>query len=545
MTNVSADTRLAPGTENLAGRPLDIPVRTMLKRRAAAVARRRPDWTLIASPAVTLAVMLWGVSASPYWGDEADTVSAVSRSLPQLIRLLGHIDAVHGFYYLLLWPVARIAGTGEFAMRLPSAVAMAAAAAGVTAIARRLASRRAGLCAGLLFAALPTVSIQAHDARPYAMITAAAVLASYLLVRTAQDPRPPLFIAYALSLVLVGYVQMFGLLLIPAHAVTLIGMRRRPTAGSGQRGDVPSTRLGRGWLVAVAVAGVAVAPVAILGWAQRAQIAWIPRPGWNDARDLVNTLIANSAAAAVVIGLLGALGAVRCGALARPRAWVRPRASARPQATGRRAGTSGRPRDRVDGPDRSLAWLAWPWLVLPPVMLLAASAITPVYFSRYVTYCLPAVALLAGAGLAALRWPVRVVILALVVALVVPEQFAMRVPGGGVRAVAEFLSAHQRPGDAIIYPEPSIPPWYLAYPDGLGQLRDISLDQTPGARGTLNAGVVPWPLLERRERSVRRIWVVPVLGGRDPAAYLAPGFRLAHEWKLDGYQIVLLYTKSG
>jgi hypothetical protein len=38
---------------------------------------------------------------------------------------------------------------------------------------------------------------------------------------------------------------------------------------------------------------------------------------------------------------------------------------------------------------------------------------------------------------------------------------------------------------------------------------------------------------------------VPVLGGRDPAAYLAPGFRLAREWKLDGYQIVLLYAKSG
>ncbi len=515
VTGESPGARLAPGTENLAARLpdtlQDIPARAGLNRWTEVAARRRLDWTLIASPVVTLAVMLWGVIARPYWGDEADTVSAVSRSLPQLIRLLHHIDAVHGLYYLLLWPVARIAGTGEFAMRVPSAVAMAAAAAGVTAIARRLASRQAGLCAGLLFAALPTVSIQAHDARPYAMITAVAVLASYLLVRTAQDPRLRLLIAYALSLVLVGYVQLFGLLLVPAHAVTLIGLRRRRgTAEDGQLADAARAPLGRRWLIAIAVAGVAVAPVAILGWAQRAQIAWIPRPGWNDAGDLVNTLIAGSAAAAVLIGLLGALGGTRPG-----------------------------------GRDRGLAWLALPWLVLPPAMLLAASVIMPVYFSRYVTYCVPAMALLAGAGLAALRWPVRVAALALVVVLVTPEQWAMRVPGGGIAAVAQFLAVHQRRGDAIIYPEPSIPPWYLAFPDGLGQLRDLSLAQTPGAAGRLDANTVPWPVLELRERSVRRIWVVPVLGGRDPAGYLAPGFRLSREWKLDGYQIVLLYTKSG
>src|SRR5260370_24218202 len=122
--------------------------------------------------------MLWGLGPRPCGGDEADSVRAGWRSLPQLIRLLRHIDVVHGLYYLLLWPVVRVAGPSEFATRLPSALAMAAAAAGVTAIARRLASRRAGLWAGLLFAALPTVSNQGHDARPYAVVTAAASLAS-------------------------------------------------------------------------------------------------------------------------------------------------------------------------------------------------------------------------------------------------------------------------------------------------------------------------------------------------------------------------------
>jgi mannosyltransferase len=498
------------------------------KGAVAAAFRHLPDAAMVVSPAVALAVMLWGLSARPYWGDEADTVSAVSRSVPQLLELLGHIDAVHGFYYLLLWPVARIAGTGEFATRLPSAVAMAAAAAGVTAIGRRLASRQAGLCAGLVFAVLPTVTVQGHDARPYAMVTAAAVLASYLLVRIARDPRPRWFAVYGLSLVLVGYAQLFGLLLVPAHAVTLIGLSRRARReADGRPGGVPPTLLLRRWLVTVAAAAVAVAPVTLLGWAQRAQIAWIPAPGWSDASDLVSTLTGGSAWAEIVIALLAVLGGICAGAA--PPAGLRRLVSARARTTA--------------AAGRDLTWLAVPWLVLPPLILIAASLLKPVYFGRYLTYCLPAVALLAGAGLAAMRWPKWLGVLALVVALVAPTQLAMRVQGGGMQLVAQFLSAHRRPGDAIVYPASLVPPWYLAYPDGFGQLRDLSMAETPAAAGRLFGDTVPLPVLEQREESVRRIWIVP-LPGQNPAAYLAPGFRLAHEWNLPGQQ-VLLYTRTG
>src|SRR4029078_4588494 len=74
---------------------------------------RRPDGALLLPPAAALASMLWGLTGPSYWRAEADTVSAVARSLPQLIRMLGHVDAVHGLYYLLLWPVAQARGTGE------------------------------------------------------------------------------------------------------------------------------------------------------------------------------------------------------------------------------------------------------------------------------------------------------------------------------------------------------------------------------------------------------------------------------------------------
>ncbi len=476
----------------------------------------------MAGPAVTFAVVLWRAGAPTYWGDEMDTVSAVSRTVPQLIRLLGHVDAVHGLYYLLLWPVVRIAGTGQLATRIPSALAMAAAAAGITAIACRLASRRAGLCAALIFAALPTVTAQGHDARPYAAVTAAAVLASYLLLRAQQDPRPALFAAYGLALVLTGYIQLFGLLLVPAHAITLVGLERRRRLEPRDSLALPPVAVVRRWLITVAAAGLVVTPLAYIGWEQRAQIAWIPRPGWHDGWELVATLTAGSAAAAVVIAALTAVGGILGGAAA-----VLP---------GRGALAAAR------GPDRRLACLAAPWLVLPPVVLVAASELKPVYNSRYITFCLPAVALLAGAGLASLRVPARAAALVLVAALVAPTQLAYRTPGGGMEAVAQFLGAHEHPGDAIVYPEPSIPPWYLAYPAAFSRLRDLSLSQTPAAAGRLYADTVPLRVLFQRELTVDRIWMLP--GRWNPASFLAPGFRLTHEWNVDG-QLVLLYSRPG
>ena len=67
------------------------------------------------------------------WFDEGATISAAaSRTLPELWRLLGHIDAVHGAYYLLMHGWFALFPPTEFWSRLPSALAVGAAAAGVT-----------------------------------------------------------------------------------------------------------------------------------------------------------------------------------------------------------------------------------------------------------------------------------------------------------------------------------------------------------------------------------------------------------------------------
>ena len=482
------------------------------ERGATAPGRRAaPDWTVIAPAAVTLAVMLWGITAPAYWGDEADTVSAESRSLPQLVRLLGHVDAVHGLYYLLMWPVVRVAGPGEFATRLPSAVAMAAAAAGIAAIGRRLASRRIGLCAGLVFAAMPVIGEQGHNARPYATVTAAAVAASWLLVRAAGDPRWRWFAAYGGMLAVLGYLELDALLLVGAHAVALRQLAQA---------DDPQARRGtsRRWAAAAFGAALAVAPLVVFGWAQRGQISWIHRPGWADARAMLASLGGGPPSLAAALWALAAIGCATSLAAAR----------------GRRGAGGWR-----------LARLALPWLALPPAAMLAISQAMPVYNFRYVEFCVPALALLAGLGLAALGRVWRAGAAVLLVVLAVPAQLAMRVPGTGLRQAASILAAAGRPGDAIVYPGTDIPPWYLAYPAGFARLDNIGMARSPAVSGRLYGVSVPLDLLKQREQHARRIWVVEMESWQDPARYLSSGFRLRHAWQLDhGRLRIWLYQRE-
>lgn len=184
---------------------------------------------------------------------------------------MGQQDAVHGAYYVLMWAVVRLGGSGELATRLPSALAMAAAAGVVAMLGRRLVSPRAGLAAGLVFAAMPPVGWFGQDARPFAIETALACVTSYLFIRMADAEggrRRRLLGGYAAALLLMGLANLFGLLLIAGHGVTLAVGHRRPGPGPG-----------RPWLAAVTGVSLVMLPFGLLDWTERRQIAWLQAAG--------------------------------------------------------------------------------------------------------------------------------------------------------------------------------------------------------------------------------------------------------------------------
>jgi mannosyltransferase len=512
-----------------------------------------PLWMRAVPPAATLALMLWRITTPSYWRDEGATLEAVRRPFGALIRMLGHTDAVHGAYYMIIWVVVRLGGSGEFSTRLPSALAMAAAAAGVAGIGRRLVSPRAGLFAGLVFAALPEISWYGQDARSFAMVTALATTASYLLVRVlgAGGSRRGWLSAYGLALTCLGLVNIFGLTLIPAHGLTVALSLRRAKAGrpggsrlgvsgpggsgpdgsppggpgpgvsrpgvSGPDGSRAARTLVSGWLAAAGLATAVASPLFVLAWQQRAAEKWLKTPGRGTLADL-RDLVGPSALVSVILLIIG------CGILL--------------SAVGRRG------RIRAGWP-AALPALCLPWLLLPPAVLLAGSLIQPVYTLRYVLFIVPAVALLAGPALAVLGRVAGTIALALVLLIAVPAQLAARRPGAhgdNIRMADTIVAAARRPGDAVLYASTGARNMAAAYPDGLAALRNIALDRAPIPSGTLAGTYLPAPAVRRRLAGVRRVWVVEVSREAGPQRLpLLQGlrFRIVRKWHVSDIWLML------
>ena len=89
-------------------------------------------------------------------------------------------------------------------------------------------------------------------------------------------------------------------------------------------------------------------------------------------------------------------------------------------------------------------------MLVPPALLLGASVISPIYTSRYVLMCIPALALLGGMAIVALGRVAGPVALVLVVLAGLTTQVTQRQPYGhydNVRALDQIVAANARPGD--------------------------------------------------------------------------------------------------
>src|SRR5207247_125905 len=149
-------------------------------RSAILHARLRRQWPRLAADyraAAVAAAMLvlgwWGIARGNSMGnDEVATRWAALLPLRELAHLLSNVDAVHGLYYLLMHGWAAV-GSSPVALRIPSVIAMTAAAVLTVIIGRRLTgSAWAGLFAGLITVLTPRTPFSAQTARSYAMVVA-------------------------------------------------------------------------------------------------------------------------------------------------------------------------------------------------------------------------------------------------------------------------------------------------------------------------------------------------------------------------------------
>jgi mannosyltransferase len=529
----------------------------------AGIRRRRRGWLIVAVPAaVSFVLGGYQIGGPSLWRDEAYTKDAIARPFGQIFTLLGHQDAVHGAYYLLMHVVAAVLGTSATVLRFPSLCAMVIATGFVVATSRRAAALAlapdtgrngreldvpalTGLFSGLLFATAPYMTYYAQMARSYAIETMFAVIASYLLLRAWPDGRWRWWLGYAAAVALTGLFNIFGLLIVAAHGVTLLLTDARGQTAPGRRiGRIPLR-----WLAACGAAVIVLGPLIGLASRQQVQIAWLNRPTLN-AMERLLTNLAGSRPLIVPFALLAAGGLLA--------AWL---------------ADHWRPLNP--------AAIALPWLVVPPFVLVTVSFVKPVYYVRYIEFCLPALAILAGAGLTGLirlaavtplrrwrlgslrlgglglAWLPAVLAVAVLAALLAGPQQAIRQTAArpdNLRLASAIVAAHEQPGDVVFYIPATMHVLGTGYPAPFGRLRDIALNKSAIASGTLTGTEITSPArLKSRftASSAERVWVVtgasnykfPALStpmDKEKMALVAgAGLHILHRWQAGEVMLTL------
>lgn len=446
---------------------------------------------------LAFAVSFAGSWIPSFWGDEAASIMSAERSFPSLFSMLWHVDAVHGSYYVLLHAWIDLFGTSPLSVRLPSAIGVGLAAAGTVVLAEQLFSRRVAIIAGVLFAVLPRVSYMGAEARTYAISTAAAVWLTVLLTEmlVRGTTRPLAWAAYALGLAAGVYLFLYLALLVAVHGIVILTTKRRK--GVFKR-----------WSAAIGLAVLLAAPLLVFAIAQRHQIAFL------GAKQLVAF-----GAVAVDQWFGNAWVAVPCWALIVFGCVMALRARFRAQLSTQTGGRMARPRASGFG-DPSGFVLAVAWLVLPTALLLAGDFVfQPMYTYRYLSFCVPAVALLTAVGIAALpRTWVQAVAVIVILALVFPGYLRQRTdfakPGGSDWAqVSAVMARYAKPGDAVVFDEgvrPSRKPRLAmhVYPEGFQGLDDVALLAPYDETGGLWDSVAPLASVGYRLERASIVWAL-------------------------------------
>jgi mannosyltransferase len=509
--------------------------------------QRSPDLVAESGPAHSrgrlldpwaIAVLATAISAAwacrpSLWFDEGATVSAAaSRTLPELWQLLGHVDAVHGLYYLLMHGWFAIFPPTEFWSRVPSALAIGVAAAGVTAFTRQFSPRAIAVCAGAVFAILPRTTWAGMEARSYAFAAAAAIWLTVLFLAAVRNNKrwfffaPALMVSILLSLNVILLVFVYGTML-PLLAPR--GSRKSPVVW---------------WAATSAVAVALMTPFIVFAHGQVRQVDWIYPISWHYAFDIVLRQYFDHS---VPFAILSALLIVA--AIAARLAGVRAPA----------------------GELRSLLIICVVWMVIPTAFLVVYSAIgEPMYYPRYLILTTPAMAVVLAVCIVTLArkpWPIAGVVLLLTVAAVPDYLFVQRWPyakeGWDYSQVADVISAHATPGDCLV--ADNTVPWrpgpiralLATRPAAYRSLIDVERGVYGPKVGSLWDGHVAIWLVTAKINKCTTVWTItdkdkslpdhqsgqslsPGVFGRTPAyrfpSYL--GFHIVERWQFHYSQVV-------
>ncbi len=201
---------------------------------------------------LAFAVRVYRLDGQSLWYDEAVTAQVAAKGIAELTRWTAD-DIQPPLYYYAVAGWTRLAGHGEWALRFPSAFFGVLTVPLLWAVGRRLFGRgRSGQIASLAAACLAAISplyvYYAQEARMYTLLTFWGVLAGYALLRATNDERRTTkdagrwslvvgrwssfrwWLVFILAATAMLYTHYFGVFLLAAYGVILLGAWGRRTA---------------------------------------------------------------------------------------------------------------------------------------------------------------------------------------------------------------------------------------------------------------------------------------------------------------------------
>ncbi|HVR22257.1 MAG TPA: hypothetical protein VMU26_02965 [Candidatus Polarisedimenticolia bacterium] len=379
----------------------------------------------LASLVIAAAVLRFSyLGRKPFWFDECFSVEVARLSGQNLLRLLWRREANMSLYYLMLRGWLQF-GSSPFFVRSLSVMVSLATLPAIFWLARKLFDSRVALIAVALISFNAYHIRYAQEARSYSLFVLLATLSSGFFVAAFREPSSRNRRNYILASALAAYAHLYALLMLAAHCLSLRGPCAKRMGGHGLR---------RAWIWI----GLASLPLVIFAAKTGAgPIRWIQRPGLRDLLEFAEHISGNAGLALLLLYAAACLIAI-----------IPPQKMKIFRTEPERVETD---------------WDLWRlrfllvWLLFPVALTLLLSLARPLFLGRYFIFCLPALVILAAAGLARLRgiWPIG---MALAVMLLLSLQGVFSyydhdfdLGRDGSQAAANYVLDHAQPGDVILF----------------------------------------------------------------------------------------------
>ena len=387
-------------------------------------ARRLAAYISLACLAVIIALgallRFHSIGQKNVWVDEGVSIALARLDWYNFLRILWRHEANMTLYYLFLRPWL-LFGNSEAYIRSLSALFGLATIPAVFVLGRRLFDTRVGLIASLLLAVHAYAIRYSQEARSYSLYPLLCVISSVYFVKFLQEPGRRNRILYVVFSVLAVYAHFFAGLLLVAQWISFRLFDRKDL-----KAEIKSS-----WRQM----GIALAPLAIFIVSTGVGVLrWVPRPNLAALHNCFLFLTGNGGTWLLLLYTAAALG----GAVIAFRA----------------------------GLHRPVAFTVWrylfllTWLLLPILFVFLISQLKPLFVIRYFVFTIPAVVLLAAAGLAQIRQRVVLGILLVVfgyLSLRGDASFYQKdfdITREDWRSASRYVLANSEPGDVILFHQP-------------------------------------------------------------------------------------------